>query len=95
MDENVVAIIRWASSLGGTAVGMMVGWAVYTGRLVIRREVELQSKLLADMTKDRDEWKGMAVAGLKQNARLTEVGERAVHAAAVAVTANPQLGNPQ
>lgn len=93
--DEVPTIIKWVASAGGTAVAGACVWLVYTGRLRLKREADLDAKLLAEMTKDRDEWKGVALRALTNNARLTETSERAVSTAALAVTTNPQLGNPQ
>jgi hypothetical protein len=60
MDQTVAAILN---GVGVVGVVLLVGWLIWTGRLVTRREID-------DIAHDRDEWR--AAHRISETARVEE-----------------------
>lgn len=69
------AFIDLVSGLGPVGLGALFTWALLSGRLVLPREVAQRDARIAELTRERDEFKRLAYQALR-------VGERAADAAA-------------
>jgi hypothetical protein len=80
--EGLKPFVQLITSFGGFGVSVVFGWAVYTKRLRLGREVEERDALISELKADRDRWMQTAMRSITNNERLQNTNEKAVGAVA-------------
>jgi hypothetical protein len=80
--EALKPLVSFLTSFGGFGVAIAFGWAIYTKRLRLGREVEDRDVIIAELKLDRDQWKQTAMRSITNNERLQVTNEKAVGAVA-------------